>query len=145
MKLLCTQDEILDVLEDSENPSDPEDLDDSADVVKGVCVGVGLDEKNGDKVRQDGEDINDVHGSLDKGPFLRSPGQPQHVLDSEPSDADGLDHGQVRVVGGLTILVCASQRGQGVDGHANGGDDDEGDGDDADDLEDRQVKGVGDF
>ncbi len=52
------------------------------------------------------------------------------VLDGEPGYADRLDHGQVLVV----LAVLSLQVGDGVEGHADGGHDDEGDGDYADHL-----------
>ena len=61
--------------------------------------------------------------------------EPEDVLDGEPGDADGLDHGQVDVVGGLArLLVHSLQVGQRVQRHPDRRRDDERDRDQAHDL-----------
>ena len=57
--------------------------------------------------------------------------EPEHVLDREPGDADGLDHGEVGVVDRLAVSVLVHDAGNRVERHADRGDDDERDGDDA--------------
>ena len=51
--------------------------------------------------------------------------EPENVLYGEPRDADGLDHGEVDVVGRLPVLVHPLQVGQRVERHADRRRDDE--------------------
>ena len=61
--------------------------------------------------------------------------QPEEVLDGEPHDADGFDHGQLRVVLRVPVFVHDRHRGDGVGRHAGRRQHHERDGDDAHELE----------
>ena len=46
-----------------------------------------------------------------------SSGQPDEVLEGEPGDADGLNHGEGGVVDCLPLCILVLQTGKGADGH----------------------------
>ena len=48
---------------------------------------------------------------------MGGPGQPYEVLEGEPGDADGLDHGQGGVVDCVAFGILVLQTGKGAYGH----------------------------
>ena len=57
--------------------------------------------------------------------------QPEHIFDREPHDANGLNHGQLRIIGRVSVGVNDAHRWDGVGRHACRRQDHECDGDDA--------------
>ena len=64
-------------LQDPEDPEDPEDLNDSLDILVLALLHLVLHEEEGDVVREDGEDVNDVEASLDEGPLVTGSKEPE--------------------------------------------------------------------
>jgi hypothetical protein len=60
--------------------------------------------------------------------------QSEQIFDREPHDANCLNHGQLRVVGRISVGVNDAHRWDGVGCHAGGRQDYERDGDDAHEL-----------
>ena len=57
-------------------------------------------------VGSNGQDIHDVHCSLEEAHLVWSPRQPDEELQGEVGDAEGLYHGQKRVVYEFSIYIC---------------------------------------
>ena len=94
-------------LQDPEDPEDSEDLNDSLDVLVLALLHLVLHEEEGDVVREDGEDVNDVEAAFDEGPLVTGREEPEQELKCEPGNADGLYYGQglVLFAGGIAGLV----------------------------------------
>jgi len=106
--------------EDTQDSHDTKDLHDTPDLLEALRAGVGLDEEEGDKVGHDGENVYHIHSTLGELPLVRGGGEAEDVLQREPGDANGLDHGQLGVVDGLAVLVVRGYRGYRVQSKCNG-------------------------
>lgn len=122
-------------LQDPQYPHDPEDLHHAPHVLELQHALVGLGEEDGDVVRQDGQQVDDVQRALEELPLVGRGEEAQEVLHGEPGDAHGLHVGQLGVVVGVAELVKDLQLWQGVERQRDGGEDDEQDGDDGQNLE----------
>lgn len=86
-------------LEDSQDAHDAEDLHHPAHILELVRrVLVGLQQEQGHKVGQYGEQIDNVEATLEKLPLVRRGAKPEDVLEREPGDADRLHHRQLGIV-----------------------------------------------
>ena len=79
------------------------------DLLELVRVLVGVYQEDGDEVRQYGQDVYHVHPTLEELPLFGAGGEPQDVLEGEPGDADGLHHGELRVVDLLPVIVVSGE------------------------------------
>ncbi len=84
--------------EDPEDTHDSEHLDNAPDALKAPAPLLGLDEEQGEEIGHDGQYVYHIHSTLDKLPLVGRRGEPQDVLQREPGDAHGFDHGQLGVV-----------------------------------------------
>lgn len=110
-----------------EDAHDTEHLDDSANVLERLGRGVwrvGL-QSEWDVERHDRQHVDEVERALEELPLVRRRPEAHNVLEREPTDADGFDSGQVRVVDNVVLVVMVMQRRQRVESQWNRRDDDE--------------------
>ena len=103
-------------LQDPQNSHHSEDLNDSLHVLVLALLHLVLHEEEGDVVRENGEDVNDVEASLEEGPLVTGREEPEYELEGEPGNADGLHDGQglVLFTGGIAGLVSRLQGWKGI-------------------------------
>ena len=82
---------------------------DSSDLLKLPRPLVAFDEEQGDEVGEDGEHVDDVHQALHELELAWGGGESEDVLQGEPGDADGLHHGQLRIVDLAAGLVVGGK------------------------------------
>src|SRR6218665_2498766 len=109
--------EALRVARQFEYPEDANESDDPEDGQRhGLVVGPGLvgdDSAEGDEVRNDGDDVDQVHEVLEEAEVLRRGGEPNEQLGREPDDADCLDD-EERFAEVWNIVVLDVRRGVSV-------------------------------
>ena len=103
-------------LQNPQNSHHSEDLNDSLHILVLALLHLVLHEEEGDVVREDGEDVNDVEASLEEGPLVTGREEPEYELEGEPGNADGLHDGQglVLLTGGIAGLVSRLQGWKGI-------------------------------
>lgn len=92
-------------LQDPQYSHDPKYLHHAAYVLELQHALVGLRQKDGDIVRQDGQQVNDIQRAFEELPLIGRGQEAEKVLHGEPGNAHGLHVGQLGVVVGLAELI----------------------------------------
>ena len=121
-------------------PHDSEYLDDSTYIIergsllfwrnrcpRRNCCGHKTDflithQKQGDIVRHDSQDINDIHPIFQKLPFVGRPSKSEEILEGKPWYAHWLNKSQLRVVHWSSGQVLSLEGLHGIQGHTHCGD-----------------------
>ena len=92
-------------LQDPQYSHDPEYLHHTPYILELQYALVGLREEDGDVVRQDGQQVNDIQRAFEELPLIGRGQEAEKILHGEPGNAHGLHMGQLGVVVGLSKLI----------------------------------------